>query len=346
MKKVYVGMSGGVDSSVSAALLKQQGYDVVGAYMKNWTQDIEGVECPWRQDLADARAAAVAVDIPFRIMDFQAEYKQHVVDVMVAEYRAGHTPNPDIMCNQEVKFKLFLQASLADGADMIATGHYARTIDGRLAMGRDSNKDQSYFLYRITAEALSKTLFPVGELEKPEVRLLAAELGLPTATKPDSQGICFVGEVGIKAFLSQYVDTEPGDIVDKSGAVLGRHDGAIFYTIGQRQGLGIGGGGPYFVIAKDMEKNTVTVTDDPADLELERAEFQLTNLHWIYDSPIVDRQYNFRLRHRGELIPGHIDVTGDTATVKLDRAERAVAAGQSAVIYDGDIVLGGGIICL
>ncbi|HSX00973.1 MAG TPA: tRNA 2-thiouridine(34) synthase MnmA, partial [Candidatus Saccharimonas sp.] len=198
MKTVYIGLSGGVDSSVSAALLKQQGYSVVGAYMKNWTADVAGVACPWKQDLADARAAAAVLDIPFKVFDFQAEYKQHVVDVMVAEYAAGRTPNPDVLCNQEVKFKLFLAAALADGADAIATGHYARATGHRLHTARDTAKDQTYFLYRLTAGALERTLFPLGELTKPEVRQLAAQFGLPTATKPDSQGVCFVGEVGME----------------------------------------------------------------------------------------------------------------------------------------------------
>src|SRR6266404_853936 len=208
MKTVYVGLSGGVDSSVSAALLKQQGYSVVGVYMKNWTRDVAGVACPWKQDLADARAAAARLDIPFKVLDFQAEYKQHVVDAMVAEYQAGRTPNPDVLCNQEIKFKLFLRTALADGADLIATGHYAHTADGQLLRAHDDNKDQTYFLYRVTSAALSRTIFPLAGLTKPQVRELAAQFGLPTATKPDSQGICFVGEVGIREFLRQYVRSE------------------------------------------------------------------------------------------------------------------------------------------
>ena len=346
MKKIYVGMSGGVDSSVTSALLKQQGFDVVGIYMKNWTQDVSGIACPWKQDLADARAAAVAVDIPFKIFDFQADYKKLVVDTMVSEYLAGHTPNPDIMCNQEIKFKLFLEAALDDGADLIATGHYARNIGGKLAMGVDANKDQSYFLYRSTANALAKTIFPLGEMTKPEVRKLAVKFELPTATKPDSQGICFVGEVGIRAFLSQYVATLPGDIINKSGAVIGHHEGAIFYTIGQRQGLGIGGGGPYYVVSKNMDANTVTVTDDANDFGLETDNFTVKDPHWIHEKPLLEKVYSFRLRHRGELIPGHVSIEGDRAKVQLERPERAVTAGQSAVVYDGEICLGGGFISL
>jgi tRNA-specific 2-thiouridylase len=342
MKTIYVGMSGGVDSSASAALLKAQGHHVVGVYMKNWTADIAGVACPWRQDLADARAAAAVIDIPFKVFDFQAEYKQHVVDVMVAEYQAGRTPNPDVMCNQEIKFKLFLRAALADDADLIATGHYARTEGGRLLTARDTNKDQTYFLYRITSTALERTVFPLGELTKPEVRRLAAELGLPTAAKPDSQGICFVGEVGIREFLSQYVSASPGPILDRAtGLRLGSHQGAVFYTVGQRQGLGVGGGGPYYVTGKDMPTNTVYVTDDPTDLDLEADQFTLAQLHWISEQPSATEVYQFRSRHRAELIDGRIDASGN---VNLVRPERAITAGQSVVVYDGEVVLGGGII--
>lgn len=348
MKTVYVGLSGGVDSSVSAALLKQQGYSVVGVYMKNWTQDVAGVACPWRQDLADARAAAARLDIPFKVFDFQAEYKQHVVDVMVAEYQAGRTPNPDVLCNQEIKFNLFLRAALADGADLIATGHYARVQDGQLYAAHDANKDQTYFLYRVTADALRRTLFPLGELTKPEVRALAHRFGLPTATKPDSQGICFVGEVGIRAFLRQYVPAdhaaaEPGPVIlAATGERLGTHEGALFYTHGQRHGLGIGGGKPFYITGKDVTTNTVYVTADPADLALQSDAFALEQTHWIGPAPRPAREYRFRLRHRGELIPGRIAADGH---VHLDHAERAVTPGQSTVIYDADgRVLGGGIV--
>ena len=216
MKTVYIGLSGGVDSSVAAALLVRQGYHVVGVHMKNWTADVAGVECSWKQDMEDARAAAATLDIPFLVMDFQAGYKQRVVDVMVAEYAAGRTPNPDVLCNQEVKFRLFLEAALSDGADMIATGHYARTAGGRLLTAADKAKDQTYFLYRVTETALRRTLFPLGGLTKPKVRALAAELGLPTAAKPDSQGICFVGEVGIREFLGQYITAAPGPIIERA----------------------------------------------------------------------------------------------------------------------------------
>ncbi|HSE61866.1 MAG TPA: tRNA 2-thiouridine(34) synthase MnmA [Candidatus Saccharimonadales bacterium] len=419
--KIYVGMSGGVDSSLSAALLKAQGYAVTGVYMKNWTQDLPGMKCPWADDLADAKRVAVQLGIPFKVFDFQKEYRQKVVDYMIAEYKAGRTPNPDIMCNQEVKFKLFLQTALADGADMIATGHYARvhhpagpapqvpshssspsTAPGErealppghprlplhelpfangqphnseapsgaeggyttrmeqseyewegalsdeargvtsLMMPADAAKDQTYFLYRITEEALSKTLFPLGNMTKPEVRAKAAELGLATAAKKDSQGICFVGQVGIKDFLSQYVTSQPGDIIDKKiGKVIGQHDGAIFYTFGQRHGLGVGGGLPYYVVGKDMAKNTVYVTTDLNDDSLWRDRLRLEHLHWINDAPAPGKTYQARTRYRAQLVDCMLDSKG---VLTLAEPERAITPGQSAVLYDGDRVLGGGIV--
>ncbi len=345
MKTVYVGMSGGVDSSVSAALLKQQGYSVVGVYMKNWTADVAGVDCPWKQDLADARAAAAVLDIPFKVFDFQDEYRQHVVDVMVAEYRAGRTPNPDVLCNQEIKFRLFLQTALADGADLIATGHYARSDNGRLLEAADRNKDQTYFLYRVTADALARTIFPLAGLTKPEVRRLAREFGLPNAAKPDSQGICFVGEVGLREFLRLYIDAEPGLVVHKSdGQVIGEHAGAMFYTIGQRHGLGVGGGKPFYVIGKDMAANKVYVTDDPKDLSLSAKEFGISQCHWIGDAPKVGRIYQIRSRYRADLIAGRLEPVGDGFRVSLDTAERAITPGQSVVMYADGVVVGGGII--
>src|ERR1700733_13492167 len=233
MKTVYVGMSGGVDSSVSAALLKQQGYKVVGVYMKNWSKDLPGLPCPWMDDYQDAKRVAVQLDIDFKMYDFEKEYQHKVVDYMLDEFKAGRTPNPDIMCNQEVKFKLFLNTALEDGADLIATGHYAKTKGGKLLVAKDSNKDQTYFLYRVTKEALAKTIFPLGDLTKPEVREIAKKNKLVTATKKESMGICFVGKVGIKEFLQQFVKTKPGKIIDQHGKAIGEHDGAIFYTIGQ-----------------------------------------------------------------------------------------------------------------
>lgn len=303
-KTVFLGMSGGVDSSVSAVLLQEQGYHVVGVYMKNWSKDLPGMQCPWAEDLADAKRVAVKLDLDFQIFDFEAEYKNKVVDYMLAEFKKGNTPNPDIMCNQEIKFKLFYDVARERGADLIATGHYAQTgfreaeepvsssfspasdqtyiprsgmTSGRetgnskkvssasrkhLLRAVDENKDQTYFLYRISQDAINHTIFPIGHLTKPEVKKLAEKHGLDTAHKKESMGVCFVGEVGIKDFLKEYLPPQqPGPIQDAdTHETLGYHDGAIFYTIGQRRGLHLGGGLPYYVVKKDIKNNIVYVS--------------------------------------------------------------------------------------
>lgn len=343
--KVYVGMSGGVDSSLAAALLVDKGYEVTGVFMKNWTADLPGMKCPWAEDLADAKRVAVQLGIDFKVFDFEKQYKDKVVDYMINEYKAGCTPNPDIMCNQEVKFKLFLDAALADGADMIATGHYARVGDGGiLKQAVDVNKDQTYFLYRVTGEALAKTMFPIGEYTKPQVRKLAEKYRLTTATKKDSQGICFVGQIGIRDFLNQYVNPRPGNIVDKkTGVILGQHDGAIYYTFGQRHGLDLGGGMPYYVVGKDMDKNEVYVTTNLNDDSLWKKMIILVNLHWINQTPKNGR-YQIRVRHRAPLAWADLELDHNEARLTLDNPERAIAPGQSIVIYDGETCLGGGIV--
>lgn len=345
MSRVYVGMSGGVDSSLTAALLVEQGYDVVGVYMKNWTQDLPGMICPWADDLADAKRVAVQLGIDLKVFDFENEYREKVVQYMIEEYKLGRTPNPDIMCNQEVKFRLFLDAALEDGADMIATGHYARVEDGKLLRAEDDNKDQTYFLYRVTGEALQKTLFPLGGYKKPEVRKMAEVRGLITAAKKDSQGICFVGKVGIREFLSQYVEQVPGKIIDKmTGKAIGHHDGAIFYTLGQRHGLNIGGGLPYYVVGKDMERNEVYVTTDLNDASLWKTNVSLQSVHWINETP-KEGEYQIRIRHRAPLVAADISFASDgSLSLRVHDEQRAIASGQSVVIYDGATCLGGGIV--
>lgn len=344
--KVYVGFSGGVDSSVTAALLKEAGYDVTGVYMKNWSQDLPGMPCPWKEDYQDAKRVAVQLGIPFKMYDFQKEYRQKVVDYMLAEYQAGRTPNPDIMCNQEVKFKIFLETCLQDGADMIATGHYARVNDGKLLRAKDDNKDQTYFLYRVTEDALKHTLFPLGEYTKPEVRKLAEKFGLVTATKKESMGICFVGKVGIKDFLVHELGPQkPGDIIDNLGVKVGRHEGAIFYTIGQRHGLDVGGGVPYYVTSKNMAKNEVYVTRQLDDERLWADTLKLTDVHWITKPLTSGSLVEIRMRHRAPLVKGQLQVSGANVIIKLDDEIRAATPGQSAVLYVGQEVVGGGIIC-
>lgn len=304
------------------------------------------MHCPWKEDYQDAKRVAVQLGIPFKMYDFENKYRQKVVDYMVEEYKAGRTPNPDIMCNQEVKFKLFLNTAIEDGADMIATGHYARVNDGQLFAGLDPDKDQSYFLCRVTEEALRRSLMPIGELKKPEVRKLARKLGLSTADKKDSQGICFVGQVGIKEFLQQFVKSEPGAIIDQNGQVVGQHDGALFYTIGQRHGLSVGGGLPYYVVGKDMSKNEVHVTTDLQDKRLWNNELTLTSPHWINEPPREGAAYSVRTRYRAPLIKAASLKKLDNGNwrVTLNDEVRALTPGQSAVLYEADRVVGSGIV--
>lgn len=342
MNKVFVGLSGGVDSSVTATLLKQAGYDVVGVYMKNWSRSLPGFKCPWREDYQDAKRVAVQLGIPFEMFDFEEEYQQKVVDYMIEEYKLGRTPNPDIMCNQEIKFKLFLDTALDQGADYVATGHYARTDQGLLYRPEDKTKDQTYFLYRVSSSAFTNTLFPLGGLLKTKVREIAKEQKLVTADKKESMGICFIGQVGIKEFLSQYVTQEIGQIIDTSGQVVGEHDGAIFYTIGQRHGLNLGGGLPYYVVDKDIDSNTIYVSRKLDDERLWSDSIKFTRPHWIEDSPTVGKEYEVRLRHLGPMLKGTFN--DDLTVFKLKDPVKAANPGQSLVVYDNDLVLGGAII--
>lgn len=340
---VYVGLSGGVDSSVAALSLIRAGYKVVGAYMKNWTRDIAGNQCPWEDDLRSAKSVAAHLGIELRVFDLQEEYKQKVVDVMVAAYQAGRTPNPDVLCNQDIKFRLFYDLCRADGADMVATGHYARIHEGRLLQAIDPKKDQTYFLYRMPQDAAQHTLFPIGELHKPAVRELARAAGLPTATRPDSMGLCFVGKVPLKDFLGEFSELHAGDVVDEAGTILGRHEGVELFTIGQRHGLGIGGGVPYYVLRKDLVKRQITVTTDPQ--KLRRRYYDIADCAW-WSEVRAGETYLVRIRHLGELLECHLEETAEGWRIHLvGGSHRGVAAGQHAVIYDGELVLGGGVIC-
>ena len=340
--KVFLGMSGGVDSAVSAYLLQSQGHEVIGVYMKNWSKNLPGMKCPWAEDLADAKRVAVKLGIDFRVFDFEAEYKQKVVDYMLAEYQKGNTPNPDIMCNQEIKFKLFAETAFEQGAEAIATGHYAKTRGCDLIMAADANKDQTYFLYRIAPEVIKRTIFPVGDMQKPEVKALAEQIGLAVAHKPESMGVCFVGEANMRDFLAEFIETKPGEIRElETDELLGHHDGAIFYTIGQRHGLGLTTGLPFYVVRKDMGKNTVYVSRNLNSLSLWTNEVKLRDV--ILRRDIDDsKPLRVRVRHRAPLVDAKFDLATDVLTFADE--QKSLAPGQSVVFYQDDICLGGGII--
>ncbi len=344
-------MSGGVDSSVTAALLVEQGFEVTGVYMKNWSKSLPGFPCPWREDYMDAKRVAVQLGIDFKMFDFEEQYFDRVVRYMLDGFKAGVTPNPDVMCNQEIKFKLFYEMAREQGADFIATGHYAKTAGGALLQAKHQNKDQTYFLYRVSSEALEHTLFPLGDLLKSEVREEAKKRGLATAQKKESMGICFVGKVGIKDFLTNYLKEDgqkylqTGPIIDQNNQEVGQHDGAIFYTIGQRHGLNVGGGLPYYVTGKSMDKNQVYVTSDISDENLWSSQIQTTSVHWINAEPSEGQALRVRTRHRAPLIKCKVFAADDgNYRIELDEPLRAQTPGQSAVLYDGQTCLGGGII--
>ncbi|MGA9164188.1 MAG: tRNA 2-thiouridine(34) synthase MnmA [Thiobacillus sp.] len=354
--RVVVGMSGGVDSAVAAHLLKQQGYDVLGVFMKNWDDDDNTEHCTARQDFLDVLAVADVLDIEVEAVNFAAEYKERVFSYFLAEYQAGRTPNPDVLCNAEIKFKAFLQDAIARGAEFIATGHYVGK--GADAAGRatllkavDANKDQSYFLYRLSQTQLAPALFPLAHLPKPEVRRIAEKIGLPNAAKKDSTGICFIGERNFREFLERYLPRDPGDMKTPEGHVVGRHQGLMYYTLGQRQGLGIGGqkdGGtdPWFVAAKDMATNTLIVVQGHEHPLLKRVSLGAGQLCWISGvAPDPQRPYTAKTRYRQTDAACHITtLVDDTLELVFDAPQWAVTPGQSVVLYDGEVCLGGGII--
>ena len=347
-KKVFVGLSGGVDSSVAALRLKQAGHEVVGVFIKTWHPDF--IECNEEAERLDAMRVAAHLKIPFLTLDAEEAYKKDVADYMIAEYRAGRTPNPDVMCNKYVKFGAFLDFARSHGADAVATGHYARVEEekGRfkLLRGIDPSKDQSYFLWTLTQEQLSHILFPIGDTKKEDIRKEAAAAGLPTAKKPDSQGVCFLGEVDMKDFLSHYIDVEKGDVLNEEGNVIGEHDGALYYTLGERHGFLVQNASsketPHYVVAKDVEKNTITVADHPPVLEKdENITLIELNLSESFKELVCEAQF----RYRQKPFKVKLTKTGEgRASIEVFEDVEKPSRGQSCVLYRGNECLGGGII--
>ncbi len=348
-------MSGGVDSSVSAFLLKEAGALVTGVFIKVWQPD--WMECNWKEERLDAMRVAAKLGIPFITLDLEKEYKEGVVDYMLREYKAGRTPNPDVMCNKEVKFGGFLKFALENGADYVATGHYAQSLESKssknsvdLKEGADKNKDQSYFLWTIPQNKLQKILFPIGYLEKKEVRKIAEKAGLYNATKKDSQGLCFIGKIDFKEFLKHYIDEKKGDVLDTSGKVIGHHSGSIFLTIGERHNFTITekspNDSPYYIISKDNSKNTVTVSTEYHPEEFKKGGvLDISNINWCNTIPLIDKKYSVRLRYRSEKIKCVFKkINPEDVSLELINPHSLPVSGQSAVFYDGDICLGGGII--
>lgn len=354
--RIVVGMSGGVDSSVTALLLKQQGYDVIGIFMKNWDDTDEFGHCTAEDDAEDVRRVCEQIDIPYYTVNFEKEYFDKVFAYFLEEYKRGRTPNPDVMCNREIKFGEFLNKAMDLGADYVATGHYARVVqeDGmyKLLRGVDNNKDQTYFLNALNQEQLSKAMFPIGHLPKPEVRRIAEEAGLYTAKKKDSTGVCFIGERNFREFLSQYLPAQSGDMVDiTTGEVKGRHDGLMYYTLGQRQGLGIGGSGngePWFVAEKDLEHNILYVVQGDKHPSLYSTALVASGVNWIAGADKLPKEpfkcvakFRYRQQDQGVTLTPQED---GTILVTFDQPQKAITPGQAVVFYDGEECLGGGTI--
>ncbi|MBO8162929.1 MAG: tRNA 2-thiouridine(34) synthase MnmA [Brevibacillus sp.] len=351
--RVVVGMSGGVDSSVTALLLKQQGYDVIGLFMKNWDDTDEFGYCTAEEDFQDVRRVCDQIGIPYYTVNFEKEYMEKVFRYFLDEYKKGRTPNPDVMCNREIKFGEFLTKALQLGADYIATGHYARVEyrDGeyKLLRGADPNKDQTYFLNALNQSQLSKAMFPIGHLRKEQVRQIAAEAGLATAKKKDSTGICFIGERNFREFLKSYLPAKPGEIRTVEGEVIGQHDGLMYYTLGQRQGLGIGGGGngqPWFVVDKDLANNVLIVAQGSNHPRLFSQGLIATDVNWISArAPEAEFRCTAKFRYRQPDQPVTVQLLeGNRCRVLFDQHQKAVTPGQAVVFYDGDVCLGGATI--
>ena len=350
--RVVVGMSGGVDSSVAALLLKEQGYDVVGVFMKNWEEDDEDGVCTAETDWRDVREVCDLLDIPCYSVNFAKEYWDRVFSYFLKEYRAGRTPNPDVLCNREIKFRAFLDFAMSLGASRMATGHFVRTDgEGSLLRGVDANKDQSYFLYMVHSEQLKKSVFPVGGMTKAQVRELAERRGLPVSAKKDSTGVCFIGERNFKKFLSEYLPATPGDMVAPDGAVVGKHDGLMYYTLGQRRGLGIGGRGDgrsWFVIGKDLENNRLLVAQGEDHPMLWSTRCRGEDLTWVSGEAPAPEGETFlctaKYRYRQQDQPVEAMWRGRELWLRSLEPQRAVTPGQSAVLYDGDRCLGGAIV--
>ena len=344
-------MSGGVDSSVAALLLKEQGYDVVGVFMKNWEEEDPNGVCTAETDWADVREVCDTIGIPYYSVNFAKEYWDRVFSYFLKEYKAGRTPNPDVLCNREIKFRAFLDFAMTLGASKMATGHFVRTDgNGSLLKGLDPNKDQSYFLYMVHAEQLKKSVFPVGGMTKAEVRKIAAAHGLPERDKKDSTGVCFIGERNFKKFLSEYLPAQPGDMVAPDGEVVGRHDGLMYYTLGQRRGLGIGGRGDgrsWFVIGKDLQNNRLLVAQGEDHPMLYSTRCRAEDVTWIGEAPVREGETlrcTAKFRYRQPDQPVEVTLQDGQLMIRALTPQRAVTPGQSAVLYDNDACLGGGIV--